>query len=64
MKTPKISLLEWQKRFGTEKACAEAIAKYRWPNGFVQGLGVESLFLTIDQPYPQTFSSAVRPFPF
>jgi len=35
MKTPTISLLEWQKRFGTEKACASAIAKYRWPNGFV-----------------------------
>jgi len=28
MKTPTISLLEWQKRFGTEKACAVAIAKY------------------------------------
>lgn len=35
MKTPTISLLEWQKRFGTEKACAAAIAKYRWPNGFL-----------------------------
>ena len=35
MKTPAISLLEWQKRFGTEKACAAAIAKYRWPSGFV-----------------------------
>lgn len=35
MKTPTISLLQWQKRFGTEKACASAIAKYRWPNGFV-----------------------------
>lgn len=34
MKTPTISLLEWQKRFGKEKACASTIAKYRWPNGF------------------------------
>ena len=35
MKMPGISLLEWQKRYGTEKACASALAKYRWPNGFV-----------------------------
>jgi transposase-like protein len=28
-------LLEWQKRYGTEKACAAAIAKYRWPKGFI-----------------------------
>lgn len=35
MKTPRISLLEWQKRFGTEKACADAIAKFRWPDGFI-----------------------------
>lgn len=35
MKTPTISLLEWQMSFGTEQACASAIAKYRWPNGFV-----------------------------
>ena len=35
MKTPRISLLEWQKRFGSEKACAEAIGKFRWPNGFI-----------------------------
>lgn len=35
MKTPRISLLQWQKRFGTEKACADAIAKYRWPDGFI-----------------------------
>jgi hypothetical protein len=25
MKTPKISLLQWQKRFGTEKACAATL---------------------------------------
>ncbi len=34
MKTPEISLLEWQKRYGTEKACTAALAKYRWINGF------------------------------
>ena len=26
MKMPQVSLLEWQKKFGTEKACADAIA--------------------------------------
>ena len=35
MKMPQISLLEWQKRYGTEKACAAALAKYRWPQGFL-----------------------------
>lgn len=35
MNMPPMSLLEWQKRFGTEKACAAAIAKFRWPNGFI-----------------------------
>jgi len=35
MKMPQISLLEWQKRYGTEKACASMLAKYRWPNGFI-----------------------------
>jgi len=35
MKTPQISLLEWQQRFGTEEACAETLFKYRWPNGFI-----------------------------
>ncbi len=34
MKTPEISLLEWQQRYGTEKACAAALAQYRWPKGF------------------------------
>ena len=28
MKMPELSLLEWQKRYGTEKACGAAIAKY------------------------------------
>jgi hypothetical protein len=35
MKMPQISLLEWQKKYSTEKACAAAIARYRWPNGFM-----------------------------
>ena len=34
MEMPQISLLEWQKRFGTEKACVSALIKYRWPQGF------------------------------
>jgi len=35
MNMPPMSLLEWQRRFGTEKACAAAIAKFRWPKGFI-----------------------------
>jgi len=35
MKTPEISLLEWQQRYGTEEACAETLFKYRWPDGFI-----------------------------
>jgi hypothetical protein len=35
MKIPTMSLLEWQKRFGTEYACIEALIKVRWPDGFV-----------------------------
>ena len=35
MKMPEISLLEWQKRFGTERACEKGLIKIRWPNGFV-----------------------------
>ena len=34
MKMPEISLLEWQKRFGTERACEKVLVKIRWPNGF------------------------------
>jgi len=34
MKMPTISLLEWQKRFGTESACAKLLIKVRWPEGF------------------------------
>ncbi len=35
MKMSEMSLLEWQKRFGTEEACTAAFAKYRWPQGFI-----------------------------
>ena len=34
MQMPKVSLIEWQKRFGTEYACGQALYKVRWPNGF------------------------------
>ena len=34
MKMSGISLLEWQKRYGTERACAKELAKVRWPEGF------------------------------
>ena len=35
MKMPKVSLLEWQKRYGTERACEKVLFKIRWPDGFV-----------------------------
>ncbi len=28
------AVLEWQKKFGTEKACANALFHVRWPEGF------------------------------
>jgi hypothetical protein len=31
---PATSLLEWQKRFGTENACAKVLTEVRWPQGF------------------------------
>jgi len=34
MKMPGITLLEWQKRYGTEQACAKVLVKVRWPQGF------------------------------
>lgn len=34
MKALAVDLLEWQKRFGTEEACGEALARQRWPEGF------------------------------
>lgn len=35
MKMPELSLIEWQRRFGTEEACAEALTRVRWPDGFI-----------------------------
>ena len=35
MKMPEVSLLEWQKRFGTEHACEKVLVTIRWPNGFI-----------------------------
>jgi transposase-like protein len=35
MQAEETTLLEWQQRYGTEEACAEALAKKRWPNGFI-----------------------------
>jgi hypothetical protein len=35
MKMHEVSLLEWQKRFGTKRACEKVLVKLRWPNGFV-----------------------------
>jgi len=34
MKMPITSLIEWQKRFGTENACIKILEKVRWPQGF------------------------------
>lgn len=34
IKMPATSLIEWQKKFGTEKACTKELAKVRWPKGF------------------------------
>ncbi len=34
MQMASIPLVEWQKRFGTEKTYAKTLAKVRWPNGF------------------------------
>ncbi len=34
MKAPKTNLLDWQKRYGTEEACTQALAQQRWPEGF------------------------------
>lgn len=34
MKMPVISLLGWQKRFGTERSCIKVLTKVRWPQGF------------------------------
>ena len=35
MKMPKVTLLKWQKRYGTEQACEKVLIAIRWPDGFV-----------------------------
>ena len=35
MKMEKTNLLDWQKRYGDEEACAAALMQQRWPEGFV-----------------------------
>ena len=35
MKAEEVNLVEWQTRYGTEEACATALAKRRWPGAFV-----------------------------
>lgn len=35
MKMEKTDLIDWQKRYGTEEACATALQQQRWPDGFV-----------------------------
>ena len=32
---PELSLLQFRKRFGTERACEKAMERMRWPDGFV-----------------------------
>lgn len=34
MKTTETNVLDWQKRYGTEEACVQALAQQRWPEGF------------------------------
>ena len=34
MKAKAMNLLEWQEHYGTEEACAEALRRQRWPDGF------------------------------
>ena len=34
MKTTETNVLDWQKRYGTEEACTQALAQQRWPEGF------------------------------
>ena len=31
MKAEEVNLVEWQARYGTEAACATALAERRWP---------------------------------
>jgi len=35
MNMTKVSLIEWQQRFGTEESCLKELRKVRWPDGFI-----------------------------
>lgn len=35
MKMPQVTLLEWQKKYGTEQACEKVLIDIRWPDGFI-----------------------------
>jgi len=35
------TVLEFEKRFNSEKACLEYVVKIRWPNGFVPDAAME-----------------------
>ena len=35
MKATETNVLDWQKRYGTDEACARALAQQRWPEGFI-----------------------------
>lgn len=35
MKTPEIGFFEWQQRFSSDEACAEFLARRRWPEGVI-----------------------------
>ncbi len=41
MKMPEMSLLTWQKKYGTEKACSKALFKVRWPDRFMTAQAVD-----------------------
>lgn len=34
MRALETNLLDWQKRYGTEEACVQALMQQRWPEGF------------------------------
>jgi hypothetical protein len=34
MQQPPLSLMQFQKKFGTEKACQKHLLRLRWPEGF------------------------------
>jgi transposase-like protein len=53
MRMEAISLIQWQNRFGSEVACAEALKKVRWPDGFIcpECAGKEYSYITSRQIY-------------